>query len=430
MELSIYPAYPMDVTPAQWTSTTSVQRPNTPQHSPASHLPPEILIHVLRQLHTPRDLRNALLVSRSWCECAVELLWHRPSFSGVSRFRMMLQIISSDDRTFDYAKFVRRLNFIYLGRELTDSLFVRLSRCVKLERLTLVNCVEITDEALQKVLPLCSNLVALDLTNITSCSDKTIIALARAATKLQGINLGGCKNITDEGVLALADHCPLIRRIKLSNVRNITDRSVTAIAKQCPLLLEIDLNGCPKVTDQAIRELWVHSTCLRDFRLSQCTELTDLAFPASPQTATVEVQQNGIQPFPTAANFVPIVINGLSPLYPKHMCEHLRMLDLTSCALVTDEAIAGIIANAPKIRNLVLAKCSQLTDAAVESICKLGKHLHYLHLGHASAITDKCIRTLTRSCTRLRYIDLACALHHICRTRETLTFKDRLSITH
>jgi hypothetical protein len=34
------------------------------------------------------------------------------------------------------------------------------------------------------------------------------------------------------------------------------------------------------------------------------------------------------------------------------------MLDLTSCAQITDDAIEGIVSNCPKIRNLVVAKCS------------------------------------------------------------------------
>lgn len=399
----VFPYYPDDVSPAQWSSSTRGCRPQTPPNSLAAQLPPEILIHILRQIHSSRDLYSSLLVSRAWCECAVELLWHRPSFSDLTRFVQMLQVIGSDEKTFDYARFVRRLNFIYLSRDLTDSLFIRLAKCSKLERLTLVNCVELSDEALSRVLPLCPNLVALDLTNITACTDRSLIALARSATKLQGLNLGGCKNVTDEGIAAIASHCPLLRRIKLSNVKHVTNRAVSALAKQCPLLLEIDLHGCPKVTDEAIRDLWAHLPHLRDFRLAQCSSLTDLAFPANPQAGSTETQMS-IQPFP---NTIPVV-NELQPLRLTRPCEHLRMLDLTGCALVTDDAVAGIIAAAPKIRNLYLAKCSQLTDAAVESICKLGKHLHYLHLGHASAITDRSVRTLARSCTRLRYIDLAC----------------------
>ncbi|KAL5487546.1 GRR1 [Sanghuangporus weigelae] len=402
---SMYQYYPNDVAPAQWSSaSTRGCRPQTPATSPALYLPPEILIHILRLVHSVRDLYSALLVSRAWCECAVELLWHRPNFSDFSRFIQMLQVIGSEERMFDYSRFIRRLNFLYLSRDLTDSLFVRLAKCSKLERLTLVNCVELSDEALLRVLPQCTSLVAIDLTNITSCTDRPIIALAQSATKLQGLNLGGCKNITDEGVLAVAKHCPLLRRIKLSNVKNITNAAVSALAKQCPLLLEIDLQGCPEITDEAVREVWTHLIHFREVRLAHCSELTDLAFPTIPQSGPVETQLN-VQPFP---NSKPIPSEILPPLRLNRMCETLRMLDLTACALITDEAIAGIVSVAPKLKNLCLSKCSLLTDAAVESICKLGKHLHYLHLGHASSITDRSIRSLSRSCTRLRYIDLAC----------------------
>ncbi|OCB91198.1 RNI-like protein [Sanghuangporus baumii] len=402
---SVYQYYPNDVAPAQWSSaSTRGCRPQTPATSPASYLPPEILIHILRLVHSVRDLYSALLVSREWCECAVELLWHRPNFSDFSRFIQMLQVIGSEERMFDYARFIRRLNFLYLSRDLTDSLFVRLAKCSKLERLTLVNCVELSDEALLRVLPQCTSLVAIDLTNITSCTDRPIIALAQSATKLQGLNLGGCKNITDEGVLAVAKHCPLLRRIKLSNVKNITNAAVSALAKQCPLLLEIDLQGCPEITNEAVRDVWTYLTHFREVRLAHCAELTDLAFPTTPQSGPAETQFN-VQPFP---NSIPILSEILPPLQLNRMCETLRMLDLTACALITDEAIAGIISVAPKLKNLCLSKCSLLTDAAVESICKLGKHLHYLQLGHASSITDRSIRSLSRSCTRLRYIDLAC----------------------
>lgn len=406
LQSSAYTYYPTDVVPAQWSSSSRSERPQSPSQSPASSLPPEILIHVLRHLHSIRDLHNSLLVCRLWCECAVELLWHRPTFPDLSHFVQMLQVICSDNQSFDYPRFVRRLNFIYLSKELTDSLFIRLSRCTKLERLTLINCVELSDEVMARVLSNFKNLVALDLTNIASCSDNTIKLLAESATKLQALNLGGCKNITDEGVIALAEHCPLLRRVKLSGVKNITNKAVSALAKKCPVLLEIDLHGCLKVTDEAVRDLWLYLPHLRDFRLAQCLELTDLAFPANPQNLNdYERNIGGIQPFTSS---LPIPSDGLAPLRLFRLSEHLRMLDLTACSRITDDAVSGIIASAPKIRNLYLAKCSELTDAAVESICKLGKHLHYLHLGHASAITDRSVRTLARSCTRLRYIDLAC----------------------
>lgn len=418
---------PVAASPAQWsrihllpngcTSPTSSQVPG----SHAARLPPEILIHILKHLHTSRDLYHAMLVCRAWCECSVELLWHRPNFAKLTTLGKMMRVIAGEDQTFIYARFIRRLNFLYLGADLTDSLFSRLAQCVRLERLTLINCTSLTDGALARVLPCCPNLVALDLTGVGETTDRAIIALASSTKRLQGINLSGCKKVTDQGILALAANCPLLRRVKLSNLEQITDEAVSALAKSCPLLLEIDLNNCKQITDASVRDLWLFSSNMREMRLSHCVELTDAAFPASPKSEAVVPL--GPNPFPSST---PIPTEKLPPLHLTRQLEHLRMLDLTACGSITDEAIEGIVTVSPKIRNLVLAKCSQLTDSAVESICLLGKHLHYLHLGHAGSITDRSIHTLARSCTRLRYIDLASEYPPHSRDIPSLTLQHRL----
>ncbi len=141
---------------------------------------------------------------------------------------------------------------------------------------------------------------------------------------------------------------------------------------------------------------------MRELRLSHCPQLTDAAFPA-PLRPELIAQTDNANPFPYKSK----LDNDLPPLILNRQFVHLRMLDLTACSLISDEAIEGIICQAPKIRNLVLSKCSLLTDRSVENICRLGRHLHYLHLGHASKTTDRSVRTLARSCTRLRYVDFA-----------------------
>ncbi|EIW61436.1 RNI-like protein [Trametes versicolor FP-101664 SS1] len=314
----------------------------------------------------------------------------------------MMRILSREDQTFVYAQFIRRLNFLNVAHDLTDSLFSRLAQCVRLERLTLMNCTALSDEGLMRVLPQCPNLVALDLTGVAEVTDSTVVAVARSAKRLQGINLTGCKKLTDASIVALAQNCPLLRRVKLSNVEQITDQSLSALARSCPLLLEIDLNNCKRISDSGLRDLWTYSVQMREMRLSHCAELTDAGFPAPPKR---DIIPPGMNPFPSAGYAGHA--SDFPPLKVPQPFDQLRMLDLTGCSLITDDAIEGIVSAAPRIRNLVLAKCTQLTDSAVESICRLGKGLHYLHLGHAGSITDRSINSLVRSCTRLRYIDLA-----------------------
>jgi len=408
---------PIDVAPAQWISKIHLLSSRSPQiqDSPASRLPPKILIHVFKNLHSTKDLHSCLFVSRAWCECSVELIWHKPAISRLHTFIKIMSIISKQDQTFNYARFIRRLNFITVGTELTSKLFSRLCVCTQLERLTLVGCTAVTDDALEIVFLACPKLVAIDLTGVVEATDKAITALARTCERLQGINLGGCKAITSEGVFALAKHCHLLRRVKLSSIEAINDGAVSALAQSCPHLLEIDLNGCKHVTDLGVRDLWIHSKNMREMRLAHCSNLTDAAFPSSVKEI---VPPPGVNPFAQSTQPPPTADpEDLPPLVLNRPFDHLRMLDLTSCVQITDDAIEGIVSNCPKIRNLVVAKCSLLTDATVESICKLGKYLHYLHLGHITSITDRSVSQLARSCRRLRYIDFAsvyCSFTALC----------------
>lgn len=151
-----------------------------------------------------------------------------------------------------------------------------------------------------------------------------------------------------------------------------------AFAKNCPNILEIDLHQCKLIGNEPVYALLTHGHTLRELRLANCELLSDVAFLTLPSNQTFE---------------------------------HLRILDLTSCARLTDRAVERLIDVAPRLRNLVFAKCRNLTDLAVNAISKLGKNLHYLHLGHCGHITDAAVIKLVQSCNRIRYIDLGCCVH-------------------
>lgn len=393
---------------AQWSSKLPMAASSAKNgaDSPVSRVPAEILIYIFKHVTVTRDLFHCILVSRTWCECAVELLWHRPLFPKYGTMVKMGTALGSVYQTFTYSHFIRRLNLLNLAPSVKDDVLTKFIRCDRLERLTLVNCRGVSAELLEYLFLRFQYLIAIDLTNCNQTTNNALIGLARTAKRLQGINLSGCSGVTDSGILALAEHCPLLRRVKLSNVTGITDTSIITLAKNCPLLLEIDLNHCPLITDFSVRSLWRHCNHMREIRLAHCPELTDSAFPAPPR-----LEHRALPDFETLSS-LPDHDPGklLPPLILDRSFENIRMLDLTACSKITDDAIEGIVSHAPKIRNLVLSKCRLLTDRALEVISKLGRALHYLHLGHASKITDRSIRILARSCTRLRYIDFASEL--------------------
>lgn len=167
-------------------------------------------------------------------------------------------------------------------------------------------------------------------------------------------------------------------KLKLNDCGQLEDNAIIAFADNCPNILEIDLHQCHQVGNDPVTALLKNGQSLRELRLANCDLVSDAAFLN----------------LPIGGNY-----------------EHLRILDLTSCARLTDRAIERIIDVAPRLRNLVFAKCRNLTDAAVLAISKLGKNLHYLHLGHCGHITDDAIIKLVAACNRIRYIDLGCCVH-------------------
>lgn len=155
----------------------------------------------------------------------------------------------------------------------------------------------------------------------------------------------------------------------------VTDESVLQVARYCRSILEIDLMGCHSVGSASITALLMNLPQLRELRLAGCIGLDNRAF---------------------------------TDLHPDRRFDALRILDLTACDGIGDEAIARIIPAAPRLRNLVLAKCRHITDVAVRAICSLTKNLHYIHLGHCQNLTDQAVIDLVQQCNRIRYIDLAC----------------------
>ena len=87
----------------------------------AATVPHEILLHILRLVPSPSDLKSCVLVCKSWCQCGVELLWHKPVFHSTSGLLKNLRILSIHQQTFPYANFIKRLNFSALADHIDDS---------------------------------------------------------------------------------------------------------------------------------------------------------------------------------------------------------------------------------------------------------------------------------------------------------------------
>ena len=355
--------------------TVSPSREREYRVSPISRLPPELLIGVFTKLSSSMDLRSCMLVSKTWSRNSVDLLWHRPLCNTWQNLESVIKSIRESGGYYPYHALVKRLNLSNLNDRVNNGTVKPFMHCNRIERLTLTGCVQLTDEGVCSLIYGSRSLLALDITGLDSITDHTLRAVSDNCGRLQGLNITDCSKVTDDSLVEVAEHCHFLKRLKLNNCSLVTDESIMAVAHHCPYMLEIDLHNCRQVSNMSITALISHGRQLRELRVGHCKLLTDAAFLDLPKNLTFE---------------------------------SLRILDLTNCEHLHDEAVERIIETSPRLRNLVLAKCKEITDRSVMAITKLGKNLHYIHLGHCAQITDIAVVQLVKLCNRIRYIDLAC----------------------
>lgn len=247
--------------------------------------------------------------------------------------------------------------------------------CTKLERLTIAGCAGITDNSLVPLLKSNKGILSVDMTGLEKITDKTLVMFGTNCNKLQGLYASNCKLITDKSIRALATKCLNLRRLKLNGCALVTDDAVRELLKRCKMLVELDLSGCVNVSDETASLAYYSLTQLREYRVAMNENVSDFCLAMIPASISFD---------------------------------KLRIMDFSSCPLISDECIGKLVVLAPRLRNVGLAKCFQITDRSLFHLSKLGRNLHYIHLGHCNNITNMGITVLVKACTRIQYIDVAC----------------------
>ncbi|KAK9463572.1 uncharacterized protein V1516DRAFT_613893, partial [Lipomyces oligophaga] len=346
----------------------------------ASRLPTEIVLEIFSFLDGTEDARSVARVCKAWARCSIEQIWYRPNLTQPFSLVKFVKTLTNSNAWANYGVYVRKLNLSAIGDAVSDQLLIGIAdSCSYLERLNLAGCRKLTDAGLVALVENNSNLVTLDLTNVELLTDESVLALARCCKNLQVLSLAGCKTITDSSVMELARNCTGLRRLKFLDCDQLTASTIDQIVSSCPQVLELDVQGCQNISQTAIAHAMIKLQCLREYKVGYNLLLTDDAFD--------EISR---------------------PLRTPIQLEALRVLDLSGCQEVTDNAVQRIIECAPKLRNLVLAKCLNISDRSMSYITKLGRSLHYIHLGHCGRITDAGVAELVRHCTRIRYVDFGC----------------------
>ncbi len=256
-----------------------------------------------------------------------------------------------------------------------------------------------TDDELAGVLPYCPNITAAYLSGIPDLSSRTLILLAENASGLTYLDVSGCTQVTDLGLQAVAAHSTSITSLFVSRIPSITDHGLAALVRGLPHLEELEMDGLPLVTAVSMRDIWTFARGLKHWTLSGCMHITDAGFPWVPERAALE-----------DADRRRTYMEGLPPLIlpGTHKLNNLRVLDLSHCLRLTDAAILGVVAHAPRLNRLNLAGCIELTDRAMHAISSLGRHLRILDVGGLERVTDEGVFAVASACGSLQSVDISC----------------------
>eukprot|EP00727_Mastigamoeba_balamuthi_P002176 m51a1_g11956 hypothetical protein (527) ;mRNA; r:785980-788122 len=145
-----------------------------------------------------------------------------------------------------YCRDLRSLNVSYTSVD--DAALTDVCQLRSLEALDISGCIELTQEALEHVLP-CQRLVALGLAWLDWVDEPAVVALG-ALSRLRVLSLRHC--LKASGV----SHglWPQMRELDLSSTK-VSDSDLCALCAQCPMLRRLAIAHCRSVSSEGIKQL-------------------------------------------------------------------------------------------------------------------------------------------------------------------------------
>ncbi|XP_045892775.1 dynein regulatory complex subunit 6 isoform X3 [Micropterus dolomieu] len=154
---------------------------------------------------------------------------------------------------------------------ITDISIMRIAqRLCKLYHLNLSYCERLTDKSLDWLSG--SSICSLDLSGC-NIQDQGLAALQ--GNCLKKITLAECVYVTDIGIEKLCKNVTNLEHVDVSHCVALSDPAIRAISFNCRGLLTLRMSGCPKMTDMAVQYLTSGSQYLRELDVSGCVLLTD-----------------------------------------------------------------------------------------------------------------------------------------------------------
>ncbi|GKU85623.1 hypothetical protein SLEP1_g262 [Rubroshorea leprosula] len=187
-----------------------------------------------------------------------------------------------------------------------------------------------------------------------SLTDNGLTALADEFVKLEKLSLIWCSDISSFGLTSFAQKCASLRSLDLQGCY-IGDQGLAAVGKCCQQLQDLNLRFCEGLSDRGLIDLAIGcGESLKSLGVAACAKITDISLEAVGSNCK----------FLETLSLDSEYIHNKGVMAVAQGCNLLKVLKI-QCSNVTDDTLTAVATSCLSLELLALYSFQQFTDKLV-----------------------------------------------------------------
>lgn len=341
-------------------------------------------------------------------------------------------------------------HFEAINLDIDSKSFQSLCKCIKLSKISFVNCPRLDNVAFQHIekltnlrtlkivapanlihgfihdyaiefLKKCTGLKEIILSNINQLTNDGINSL-RLLTNLHSLNICNNKFITWNGLEPLTS-LPLLTTLKLPKFffrpelnliqlndilhgKNSSEVQINYIS-YCTSLTELDVSQNDLLQDEDLRQIALRCTKLCRLNIGYCRLLTD--------NAIIYIKECPLE----WINLAHLFINSSSINQLGAQAINLQVLSMPGCTRLTDISLSSLGNHSSTLRELNIAGCNHMSEGVILYMYKL-TNLTKLDVSHNPWVSDSFVKKICGNLKSIRFLNLSRCWHSTNETFKTI----------
>ncbi len=299
----------------------------------------------------------------------------------------------------------------------SSNAFASISTCTRLEKLGVAQT-KIDDAALSQIASACGGIYALDVHSCARLSDASLSVVAEKLRELKTLNLNYCQEISDS-FARVGENLPALKRLSAAWCR-VSEEIASKISLTCKSLRVVEFDNNSQISDRVISDLSTRARFLEHLSLNKCVAIGDAAMSA--------LAKNSYYLALLAVSGCPRV-SSAGLLMIAEMCSQLHTLEAKEIA-VGDQVVVTVAKHGASLRKLAIGgkEDSEITDQSVDVLAHMCNNITFLDLSGCRRVSARALTAVATNCARLEHFEFGdTAVDEESKFRPFCSVSDRIS---